>query len=153
KVYGQPSEGGRALETPLVHVKRAVELELDGMQAGSRIAVMLSDEAARIRLVAAHRIALRAQGRFDGLGDRSDATRAVPITQHDVGARTLVLAAGARRHGMTIDQDRSSEIPVDAREKAAQRAMVRLVQPLNPPNRVVDRNALAIDFLRVADDP
>src|SRR5262249_20942951 len=37
KVCGQPAEGGRAFETPLVHVKRAVELELNGMQAGSRI--------------------------------------------------------------------------------------------------------------------
>src|SRR4051812_21076072 len=46
QVGGQTAEGGGALEAPLVHVKRAVELELDGMQAGGRIAVMLGDEAA-----------------------------------------------------------------------------------------------------------
>src|ERR1043166_1817542 len=46
-----------ALAPPLVHVDRAVKLELDGMQAGSRVAVMLGDETARIGLVTADRIA------------------------------------------------------------------------------------------------
>src|SRR5437879_12831498 len=41
---------------PLVHVDGAVEFELDGVQSGCRIAVMLGDETAGIRLVASHRI-------------------------------------------------------------------------------------------------
>src|SRR5258708_29995227 len=123
------------------------------MQAGSLIAVMRGDEATRIRLVAAYRIALRARRRFDGLGERGDATRAVPITEHDIGARALVFAASARRHGMTVDQDRGSEIPVHAREQATQSAVIRLVQSLDAPDRLVDRNALVIDFLGVANDP
>src|SRR3954465_8089666 len=56
------------LAPPLVHVDRAVEFELDGMQAARRIAVMLGDEAAGIGLVAADRIAERAHGRFDHVG-------------------------------------------------------------------------------------
>src|SRR5258705_3320370 len=52
EIGSQASEGRRALEAPLVHVERAVELELDGMQPGSRIAVMLGNEAAGIGLVA-----------------------------------------------------------------------------------------------------
>ena len=52
----RPPGGRNAAErsiAPLVHVERAVDLELDGMQAGGRIAVMLGDEAAGIGLVAA----------------------------------------------------------------------------------------------------
>ena len=52
---------------------------------------------------------------------------------------------------MTIDQDRGSEIALDAREQAPQGAVVGLVQPFDAPDRVVDRDALAVDFLGVAD--
>src|ERR1039458_2154467 len=40
----QPVERAGARVAALVHVKRAVDLELDGMQAGSRVAVMRSEE-------------------------------------------------------------------------------------------------------------
>src|SRR6478609_5447746 len=46
-----------ALAPPLVHVDRSVELELHGVQATGRVAVMLGDEAAGIGLVTADRIA------------------------------------------------------------------------------------------------
>src|SRR5262245_51515945 len=56
---GKPREIGRhlrkirsALAPPLVHIDRAVELELDGVQAARGVAVMLGDEAAGIGLVA-----------------------------------------------------------------------------------------------------
>src|SRR5262249_46265771 len=90
EVGSQTREGGRALETPLVHVKRAVEFELDGVQAGGRVAVMLGDEASGIGLVAADRVALRAQRRFDRLRHCRHATGAIAVTEHYVGARTLV---------------------------------------------------------------
>ena len=48
-----------AFAPPLVHVDRAVELDLDGVQSACRIAVMLGDETAGIGLVAADRIAER----------------------------------------------------------------------------------------------
>src|SRR5262249_27953845 len=152
EVGGQTREGRRVLETPLVHIKRAVELELDGVQAGGRVAVVLGDEASGIRLVAADRVALRAQRRFDRLRHRRHATGAIAVTEHHVGARTLVLGAGARRHGMTIDQDGRSEVPMNAREQAAQGAVIGLVEPLDSPDRVVDGNALAVDFLGISYD-
>src|SRR5262245_37773507 len=95
EVGSQTREGRRALETPLVHVKRAVKFELDGVQAGGRVAVMLGDEASGIWLVAADRVALRPQRRFDRLRHCRHATRAIAVTQHHVGARALVLGTGA----------------------------------------------------------
>src|SRR5215469_15113877 len=55
----------RRLIAALIHVQRAVDLELNRMQPGSRIAVMLGDEAAGIWLVAAHGIAETAHTLLD----------------------------------------------------------------------------------------
>ena len=46
---------------------------------------------------------------------------------------------------------RRAEIAMHARQQAAQRAVIGLVQPLDAPQRVVDRDALVVDLLRVAD--
>jgi hypothetical protein len=53
---------------------------------------------------------------------------------------------------VAIDQDRGAEIPVHPREQPAQRPVVRLVKSFDAPDRVVDRDALTVDFLGVADD-
>ena len=45
KIRRHAGEGGGTLESPLVHVKRAIEFELHRMQSGGRIAVMLGDKA------------------------------------------------------------------------------------------------------------
>ena len=58
---------------PLIHVDRAVEFELDGMQPGCRVAVMLGDEAAGIGLVTPDRIAEPVDDSDDGeRNSRSD---------------------------------------------------------------------------------
>ena len=77
EVGGQTAEAGGALEAALVHVERAVELELDGMQARGRVAVMLGDEAAGIGLVAAHRVALLRAASISITSDTT-ATQLVP---------------------------------------------------------------------------
>jgi len=52
---------------------------------------------------------------------------------------------------MAVDQDRSAEIPVHAREQAAQRPMVGFVQTLDPTQRIIDRDPLVVDLLCVPD--
>src|SRR5215216_4948097 len=78
------------LATPLVHVDRAVEFELDGVQPACRIAVMLGDEAAGIGLVAADRIAEPAHGCLDHVGQQRSAARAVAVADDNVRAPRLV---------------------------------------------------------------
>ena len=77
EVRRQPGKTGGALEAALIHIKRPVELQLDRVQPGSGIAIMLGDEATGIRLVAADRVTKPAQGVFHGFRDRSDAGGAV----------------------------------------------------------------------------
>src|ERR1700738_5262051 len=67
QVSSQPTERGGALEPPLVHIDRAVELELDRVETGSRIAVVLGDEPPGIGLVAAQPTGQRGQGRLRAL--------------------------------------------------------------------------------------
>src|SRR5258708_34018690 len=50
-------ESWAAFAPSLIHVYRAIKFELDCMQSARGVAVMLSNEAARIRLVAPDRIA------------------------------------------------------------------------------------------------
>ena len=90
---------------------------------------------------------------LDRLGHHADAARAVAVAQHEFRPRPLVLVPGGRRHRMAIDQHRGAEIAVQPREQPAQRAVIGLVQALDAAQRVVDRNALVVDFLGVADHP
>ena len=80
-----------------------------------------------------------------------DAARAVAVAEHDIGARPVVLGAGRRGHGVAVDQHGGAEIAVHAGQQAPQRAVIGLVEPLDAAQRIVDRDALVVDLLRVAD--
>src|SRR5215472_359363 len=85
KVPCNCSERVRPLQATLVHVQRTVDLELNRMQAGGRIAIVLGDETSRIGLVAAYRIAPFPERHLDGVRNSAQAAGAVTIADHDVG--------------------------------------------------------------------
>src|SRR5665647_2136610 len=91
QVGRKPCEPADTLVTAFVHVERAVDLELDGMEARGRVAVMLGDEAAGIGLVAAHGVAQRPQRRFHGFRHDADATGAIAVAEHEFRAWSFVL--------------------------------------------------------------
>src|SRR5215211_4235462 len=88
----QSSKARAQLETALVHVNRPIDLDLERMPAVARRAIVLSDEAAGIRLVANDPQALAAQEILECSGDLLSTGRAVTIAQHDVDARAAVEA-------------------------------------------------------------
>src|SRR5207237_1271634 len=71
----------------LVHVERAVDLDLRGMKSRGRIAVMFGDKTAGIRLVAQDAVAEIAQGFLDHIGHQRRATGAVAVAKGDIGSR------------------------------------------------------------------
>src|SRR5437870_8619972 len=85
EIGGHLRKAGAALAPPLVHIDRAVELELDGVQSAGRVAIVLGDEAAGIGLVAADRIAEPAHDLLDDIWQQAGATGAVAVADHDVG--------------------------------------------------------------------
>src|SRR5262249_22856517 len=145
----QATECRRSLIAALVHIKGAIDLELDGVQPRSRIAVVLGDKSAVVWLITADRIAERAQSLFDRLGHGADTTGAITVSQNKFGPRPFVPMTGGRGHRMAIDEHGSAELPVQPREQPPQGAMVWLVKALNPAQSVVDRDPLVINFLRV----
>src|SRR6478735_6866230 len=79
EIVGDLGKSGAAFAPALIHVDRAVQFELDGVQAGGRIAVVFGDEAAGIGLVASDRIAKPDHGFLDRVGEQGCATGAVAI--------------------------------------------------------------------------
>src|SRR6516165_11957113 len=88
-------KGSRGFVSAFIHVERAVDLKLNGVQPGGRVAVMLGNEAARIWLIAAHGVAKAAHALLDCFRHDADTASAVAITEHEIGARTLITAPGA----------------------------------------------------------
>src|SRR5437870_5301180 len=84
-VGGDPRKIRAALAAALVHVDCAIELDLDRMQRAAGIAVMLGDEAARIGLVAADRVAKALHRVLDHVGQQRRAARAIAVADHEIG--------------------------------------------------------------------
>ena len=73
------------LEPLLVEIERAVDLDLERMEAMSRPAVVLGDVAAGIGLVAAHRVAVAGEDLGGEFGEAGRAARPVAVADHHVG--------------------------------------------------------------------
>jgi hypothetical protein len=86
-VGDQPGEATGARETGLVHVERAVDLDLQGMDADLRPPVGLRDVSPGIGLVARHRVAEALQRLLGDVGDDRLAARAVAVAKDEVGPR------------------------------------------------------------------
>ena len=109
---GAAEAGLDELEAVLVHVEVAAQLDLDGVDAVGRAAVVGGDEAALVGIV-------RGDAQAGGLEvarhvrrQRRRAAGAVAIAGDDVGAgasRILVAGAAARRHRMAVEQDGEAE--------------------------------------------
>ena len=119
------------LVAALVHVQSAIDFELDGMQARSRVAVVLGDEAAGIGLVASDRIAKRAHGFLDHVGKQACATGAVAVADHHVRPPRLVARHPDRRHRMAIHHDHGSKRLMRLVDQPPQREL----QPISPEAR------------------
>src|SRR5678815_549986 len=119
------------LQPELIHIEAAVYLDLQRMQAPRRPAVMLGDEAARIRLVAADGIAEPLQGVGGAIGELRHAARAKPVAEHEIRPDACRAAADVRGHRMAVDQDGEPEADMRLSEEPTQRVMEGAVDALD----------------------
>ena len=112
---------------------------------------MLGDETAGIGLVAPDRVTQPGHGFLDHVGQQGGATGAVAVADHHVRPPRLVARDTDRGHRMAIHQDHGAEPLMRLVDQPAQRAVIRLVQRLDPRQPVIDRQPFAIDLLAVTD--
>ena len=118
-----------------IEIARAVDLQLQRMQALARRAVALQHIAAGIRPVVC-----RAAPHFGKIGEgRADqaamAGRAEAVTQHEFGRR-LAAAQHQRRHRMEIEQQGRTPAIAQGRERPAQGLVIGLVDAGNPRGKI-----------------
>ena len=112
---------------------------------------MFSDEPAGIGLVAPDRIAQAGHGFLDCVGQNRGTTGAIAIADHDVRPPRFLARHADRRHRVAVDDDNGAEGAMGLVDQPAKGAVVRLVELLDPGQRVVDGDAFIVDFLTVAD--
>ena len=113
KVSGQSGEARRFAEAGLVHIERAVDLDLQGMDPALRRAVVARCVGAGIGHVASHDIAALAErfaGRARSAAGRTTCRGSRRARYRPGGAaRIRVGRAADRGHGMAIDQQADAE--------------------------------------------
>src|SRR5262249_38597801 len=107
-------EAGRLLQSLLVHVKRAIDLDLEAVASLARTAAAPHNLDAFISLIDTHVVAEPAEEPSDEIGELGLACCTVAIPEHKIA----VLAGGARppgtirRHRVTIDVPDRAELAV-----------------------------------------
>ena len=122
------------------------------MHPGGRRAVVLRDETARIGPVAGDAEPLPAEGLLGDVDDVARGAGAESVAEDDVRLGEPVPVQPCRRHRMGIDQDAGTEDALGPLHEAAQRRVVRAVEPVDPRQPLGDRDPSEIDLLRITDD-
>src|SRR5260370_21470285 len=127
KVIAQGGPFRRPDDLAFVQIERPRDLDLHSVRALAGRAVMLSDEPARKRLVAANPVSRRTQARFENLNHARRRARAVTIAEDDVQPADVGGRAG---HGMAIEQNRCPASTACALDHRFQSLAVWTTEPL-----------------------
>ena len=149
----QPLEPRLLPIAALVHVERPVDLDLQGMAAAPRVAVMSGGEPAGIRRVERDRelsLGEKGAGRLD---DARRTRRAIAVAEHDIRAVRTADRARRRRHRMAIEQEIAAEIRRGLVDETPQRVMIGLIERLDPLPRLGKAQLPGIDLLAAGDHP
>ncbi len=123
------------LESPLIHVERAVDLDLERIPAKLRAAIAFGDVAPGIGCGSLHAEAFLppALRTIRSVPPAGCATEA--ISQHQIRHQARI--ARVRRHGMTIDEAGAAEGLAQAIERNMQPAVIRQIELLDPRQRLI----------------
>src|ERR1700720_1244865 len=113
----QPVETRRSLQRTLIHIERAVDLDLQAVAILGRAPLPADDLDALVALVDAHIITESAQEARDEIGEFRRTSRAVAVAEHEIAMLALepVAPAAVRRHRMAVDMPDRAEFGVQPR--------------------------------------
>src|ERR1700751_1511311 len=120
----QLAEAAGLFQRFLVHIERAVDLDLEAVPVGRRTALPLDYFDPLIDLVDAHRVAAPPQHPGDEIGEFRGAGCSVAITQHKIRTAPALLAAALRRHRMAVHMPDRAELTVRSIASLFQHPMV-----------------------------
>src|SRR5262245_15691538 len=95
------------------------------------LAVVLGDEAARVRAIELHLVSTLRKGVAEQPSQLSIARCAEPIANHEVGSRAAALAHGGRRHRMAVNQHGDAKTSLGLRDQLRKDAVKRLIETLD----------------------
>src|SRR6516162_6217038 len=147
-VGAQLIEGGALFQSLLVHVERAVDLDLQAVPLHRRAALPLDDLDTLVDFVDVHCVAEAAQLAGDKLGEFRLAGRAVAVAQHKIGAVPTLLAAldaTLRGHRMAVDVPDDPVFAVGALAGLVEHAVVGRVAAVEPGADLGDTKLLFVD--------
>src|SRR6266702_289612 len=93
KIGLQMLETGQLLQGLLIHVERAVDLDLQAVPVLGGAALAAHDLDALVTLVDAHVVAELAQEAGDEIGEITSAGRAVTVAEHEIAVPILAMGA------------------------------------------------------------
>src|SRR6478735_11860616 len=138
KVALQAVEGGRLLEVYLVHIERAIDLDLERVNALMRPAVILGDIAAGIRSIQHDDVPERsklAAGKADQVGAAGGAKA---VAEHKIRAAYALIGHWTRGHRMAVNENRHAELALGLGYELLQCGVVGRIEPIDARRRGVD---------------
>src|SRR6266851_195229 len=137
-------ETGQFLQGLLIHIERAVDLDLQAVPVLGGAALAAHDLDALITLVDAHVVTKAAQEVGDEIGEIAGAGRAIAVAEHEIAVP--VLAMGAMRwHRMAVDVPHRAKFAMQSPASLVEHAMVGRVIALDPGENVVGAELFVVD--------
>src|SRR5229473_5109828 len=144
EVGAQMLETGQFLQGLLIHVKRAVDLDLQAVPVLGGAALAADDLDALIALVDAHVVAEAAQKAGDEIGETGGAGRAVAVAQHEIVVPVLAMGA-VRWHRMAVDVPYRAKFAMQPPASLVEHAVIRRVIALDPGEDIVGAELFVVD--------
>src|SRR4051794_39100523 len=143
----QAIEAGKPFQGLLVHIKGAVDLDLQAVPVLRRAALAPDDLDALVALIDANVIAVPAQEAGDEFGELAGAGGAVAVAQHKVAMLALdaLPPIAARWHRMAVDVPDRTELPVQLIASLVEHAMIRRVIALDPGQNLLGAQLAVVD--------
>src|SRR5271155_1403162 len=145
KVGLQASEARIFLQRFLIHIKRAVDLDLQAVPPRLRPPLPLDDLDALVDFVDPYVVATTTQHARDKIGEFLGTSGSVAVAEHEIRRTPDIASTALRWHRMAIDMPDRTEFGMEPGARLVEDAMIGDVAALDPRQDLVDRQFAVVD--------